>query len=216
VIPGISSFMKMFKTISVETHATKNSSQSANANALEKASKVLDKKGCVALFPQGNFSKLDQEPPRIYAGAARLALKNKVPINVYRLDGFWCLQNSLIPIFIRNNTYYRAFFSMLHMNKVRTTLCSVIDFHLQSENEHLSDDEKITAICAELYAYYRHTEELTDKQIGTIKTEISEKAHLLIWKNKVQQDDLAKQRLDLKKEEKELVQPTLELMKSMK
>lgn len=212
-IPGVSSFLKMFKVIPVESNATKSENgRTANASVLDQASKALNEKGCIALFPQGNFAKLGQEPPRIYAGAARLALKNKIPIHVIRLDGFWCLQNPLIPLFIRNNSYYRAFFSVLHMNNVRTKLCCVIDFHLQPENEHLSDEDKIEELCAQLYSYFRHTDELSDKQIDAIKTEISNKTHHLIWNNKVKQDELGKQLVALKKEEAKLEETTLTSM----
>ena len=214
-VPGVSSFMKMFKAIPVEANPTKgDNGRSSNVSALEQASKTLSEKGCVALFPQGNFAKLGEEPPRVYAGAAKLALMNKVPIHVIRLDGFWCLQNVLIPQFIRNSAYYRAFLSGLHMNNVRTTLCCEIDFHLKPENAHLSDKEKTEEICAQLYAYYRHTQELTVEQIGAIKTEISKKTHLLIWNNKVKQDNLGKQLLNAKKEGAELEETTLLSMRS--
>ncbi|MCE0722574.1 MULTISPECIES: lysophospholipid acyltransferase family protein [Legionella] len=213
-MPGVSSFLKMFKAIPVDAHSTKSDNgRSANAGALEQASKALDEHGCVALFPQGNFARLGQEPPRVYAGAAKLALMNKIPIHVVRLDGFWSLQNPIIPVFVRNSAYYRAFFSAFHMNNVHATLCCVIDFHLQPENEELSEEKKIEEICAQLYAYYRHTKELTPEQISTIKTEISNKTHLLIWNNKVKQDELGKQLLNLKKDEAKLEEPTLDAMR---
>ncbi len=213
-VPLVAPFMEMFKTIPVKSNTTKGEhGQSSNAGALDHASKALSEKGCVALFPQGNFARLSKEPPRVYAGAAKLALQNKVPIHVIRLDGFWCLQNPFIPVFIRDSAYYRAFFSAFHMNNVRATLCCVIDFHLKPENETLSEEEKIEEICAQLYAYYRHTQELTVEQIGTIKKEISDKTHLLIWNNKVKQDDLGKQLLNLKKEGAELEEPTLTSMR---
>lgn len=214
-IPGVSSFLKMFKTIPVEATATKSGNgRSANAGALEQASKALSEHGCVALFPQGNFARLGQEPPRVYTGVAKLALMNKTPIHVLRLDGFWSLQNPIIPVFVRNSAYYRAFLSWFHMNNVRTTLCCVIDFHLKPESENLSEEEKIEEICAQLYAYYSCTQELTPKQIDAITTaEISTKTHLLIWKKKVEQCELEKQLSNLKKEEAKLKEPTLELMK---
>ncbi|WP_131777977.1 lysophospholipid acyltransferase family protein [Legionella bozemanae] len=213
-IPGVSSFLKMFKAIPVDANATKSDNgRSANAGALEQASKALSEHGCVALFPQGNFARLGQEPPRVYAGAAKLALMNNTPIHVLRLDGFWSLQNPVIPVFVRNSAYYRAFLSWFHMNNVRTTLCCVIDFHLKPESEDLSEERKIEEICAQLYAYYRHTQELTPKQIDAIKKEISDKTHLLIWNNKVKQDELGKQLSNLKKEEAKLEEHTLESMK---
>ena len=193
-IPGMKSFLTMFKMIPIKAVVTKNENgQSGNAGALDEASKVLNNNGCVALFPQGNFAKINQEPPKIYPGAARLAVKHKLPIQVLRLDGFWSLQNPLIPLVIRNNTFYRAFFSLFHLNNIRTTVCCEIDFHLKPENEHLSDDEKIDEINAQMYAYYRQTQELTVEQIDKIKTLISNKKHHPIWNNKVKQDALQKE-----------------------
>ena len=138
---------------------------------------------------------------------------NKIPIHVIRLDGFWSLQNPLIPVFVRNSIYYRAFLSAFHVNNVRTTSCGVIDFHLQPENKDLSDEKKIEEICAQLYAYYRHTQELTVEQIAVIKKEISDKTHLLIWNNKVKQDELGKELITLKKQGAELEEPTLKSMR---
>ena len=216
-IPGVPSFMKMFKAIPVEARANKSQTgQNANDKALEIASETLTHGGCVAIFPQGNFARLGQKPPRVYAGAAKLALKNQVPIHVIRLDGFWSLQNPAIPLFIRNNAYYRAFLSAFHMNNVRTTLCCVIDFHLNRDVDKLSEKEQteiIDEICAQLYAFYRHTGELSKAQIDTIKTEISSKRHLLIWGNKVQQDSLGKQLSLLEKTGAELEEDTLESMR---
>lgn len=214
-IPGVSSFLKMFKAIPVDANATRgNDGRSSNAGALDYASQALNDKGCVAIFPQGNFAKLGQEPPRVYPGVAKLALKHKIPVHVIRLDGFWCLQNPLIPIVIRNSPYYRAFLSLLHVNNVRARLCCEIDFHLQPKNESLSDEEKVNEICAQLYAYYRHTKELTDEQVASIKTEISDKRHLLIWDNKVKRDGLTKELQKLKEEELKLEEPTFMAMRA--
>jgi 1-acyl-sn-glycerol-3-phosphate acyltransferase len=204
-IPGVAAFLKMFKAIPVQASNSQNDDKRpSNGKALEDASKALDEKGCVALFPQGGFAKLGHEPPKVYAGAAKLAITNKIPIHVIRLDGFWCLQNPFIPLFVRNSTYYRAFLSMFHINNVRTTLCCVIDFHLKPENAELDDVKKINEICAQLYAYYSHTKELTTEEIGTIKTGISNKTHLSMWSKKIEQDDLGKKLITLKKEETEL------------
>ena len=46
-------------------------------------------------------------------------------------------------------------------------------------------------------------------------TEIADKKHLLIWKNKVKQDELGKQLINLKKEASELEEPTSQLMGGM-
>ncbi len=203
-IPGIANFLRMFKAIPVPANPTKSDGSSSNTGSLALANKALDEGGCVALFPQGNFSLLGEKPHRVYSGAAKLALQHKIPIHVFRLDGFWSLQNPLIPLLIRNSTIYRAFFSGFHPNNVRAKLCCLIDFHLQPENEQLSHEAKIEEICAQLYAYYRHTNELTDKQIEQIKPEITSNRHLQFWNNKVKQDALGKELLKLAKEEEQL------------
>lgn len=215
-IPGVSSFLKLFKVIPVQSDRKKDNGRSANAKALEDASKILNENGCVAMFPQGNFSRLGQESPRIYPGVANLALSNKIPIQVIRLDGFFSLQNPIIPLFIRNSATYRSFLSALHLNNVSVKLCCEIDFHLKSENKHLSEEKKIEAICAQLYAYYRRTEELTDEEVESIKTEIADGTHILIWRNKVQQDDLKKQLTNAKVEGDKLEATTFASMSLIK
>src|SRR6185437_10939384 len=105
------SFLNMFKVIPIGSHSVKGEhGRSANADAIELASKALNNNGCIALFPQGGFARLGQEPPRVYTGVARIAMANKIPIQVVRLDGFWCFQNPIIPQFVCNNAYYRTFF----------------------------------------------------------------------------------------------------------
>lgn len=207
-VPLISFILSMFKTIPIAANATKNSDgRSANAKALEIASEILNKEGCIALFPQGNFAKIAQKPPKIYEGVAKLALKHKIPIQVIRLDGFWSLQNPFIPLFIRNHSLYRAIFSLFHINNVRVTPCGDLDFHLKAENETLSDEAKIEELCAQLYAFYYHTEDWTPQEIEVIKSKLSDpskKSHLLFWKNRLKQDDLGKQLSNLEKEATEL------------
>ncbi|NCT56419.1 MAG: 1-acyl-sn-glycerol-3-phosphate acyltransferase [Legionella sp.] len=192
-IPGVSSLFDMFKVIAIKAKASKDTQgRSANAEALDEASRILQNNGCVAVFPQGNFARIGQEPPRIYNGTAKLAVTNKLPIHVIRLDGFWSLNNPVIPVSIRNNRFYRAFFALFHMNRVCVNLCDVIDVHLQSEYENSSDEEKIEAINARLYACYRQTEELTPEKIDKLKPTLSNTIHLSIWQNKVRQDALKK------------------------
>lgn len=188
-LPGVTSIMRMFKAITVDT---KNKSA-----ALTAASKVLHEQGCVALFPQGRFSRLGQDPGTVYSGAAKLALEHKIPLEVIRLDGFWSLQNQLIPLFIRNNDYFRAFLSFLHLNNIRAKHCATIDFHLKPENNHLSDEQKIEEINAQQYAFYRKTEDLTATQINLLKKDIAANHHHSIWSNKSSQNKLQKESLTL-------------------
>jgi len=208
-IPGVAAVLAMFHVIPVEAHAKKDADgRSANAVTLERASDALKKEHCIAIFPQGNFARIGYKPPRVYQGIAKLALENNVPIQVIRLDGFWSLQNPLFPVSVRNNAYYRAILYALHMNNIRPTLCCIIDFHLKPEHGNMSENEKIEEICAQLYAYFRHTKELIRSQINTVATEISSKEHLEIWRKKIQIDGLEKQLNQLLSEEAELERPT--------
>lgn len=195
IIPGVSSFYEMFKVIVIASKASKSQSgQTANHQALEKAQAVLENKGCVAIFPQGGFSRIGESPRRIYDGTAKIAIQNQVPIEVIRLDGFWCLQNPIIPLFIRNNLFYRAILSFFHMNNVSVHQCEIIDFHLQPENQHLSEQEKIDEINARMYAYYRYTKDLSKPEIEAIRvSEIAQKAHLSFWKDRLEEDKMMKQ-----------------------
>lgn len=199
-IPGVSAFMKMFETIPVAEKATKTKGQSANAGVIELGCEALSKKGCVALFPQGNFAKLGQDPHPVYAGAAKMAVKSKAPIQVIRLDGFG-FEKSLLPAFILNNSMYRAMFSLFSIRNITATRCCVIDFHLQPENENLTDEEKVDEICAQIYAYFRETKDLNSGQIDKIGTDISSKKHHLIWGNKKEQEETKKKLVVLKKDE---------------
>ncbi len=188
-IPGVRRLLKMFNTLIVKAKAKATSdgnrqTRSANNDVIDLASEALDDEDFIVLFPQGNFSLIGQEPFRVYEGIAKIALKAKVPIDVYRLDGFWSLQNSWIPLSIRNNRYYRSMLSAFHPNSVRVTDCGVIDFHLAPQNTQ-SDQEKIQEICAILYAYYRHTEELNSEQIKAIGEEVTRGEHRPVWQAKL-------------------------------
>lgn len=206
-IPLVERFLKSVKTIPVKSHASKaGSNHSANSDALETATEALRENGRVALFPQGNFSYIDKEPPIIYSGAAKLAIKTGTPIHVIRLDGFWSLKNPFIPQFVRNNVYYRAFLSGFHLNNVTTTLCAVIDFHLQPENKELPEDEKISEINAQMYAFFRHTRELTPEHIENIKEEIAAGTHKAIWEKRFSKYCTEKQLKCLEEEYRELEQ----------
>lgn len=201
-IPGLSQLIKLAKAIPI-----KSDKNASNAVALEQANTILREKGCIVIFPQGNFSKIDKEPPRIYEGAARLAVKNKAPIQVIRLDNYLCIQNWLIPLFIRNSTHYRALLSAFHINNVKVTKCDVIDFHIQNHDQD-KEKEIINEICAQLYAYFRHTEDLSTGEIKKIKNEITAGRHFMIWNNKLEQCALEKRLLLAKNEEKNLTEPT--------
>lgn len=202
-IPGVGAFMRMFKAIPVEANAHKEKGQTANAGAIQSASKVLEENGCVILFPQGNLSKIGQPPHKIYAGAAKIAIQSKTPITVIRLDGFWCLENPFIPVVIRNSSTYRIFLSLFHINNVRATLCHAIDFHLKPENAALSDEQKVDELCAQLYAYYRDTRTLSSAEIAKIPQLIASGKHQEIWKNKLKQGSLEKELATLRAKEDE-------------
>ncbi|WP_262337509.1 lysophospholipid acyltransferase family protein [Legionella genomosp. 1] len=207
-IPGIASTLKMFKTIPVEGDKAKASDgRSANFAALERASQALNENGCVVLFPQGNFRLLGKEPPMIYSGAAKLAIEHKIPVKVLGLSGIWCVNNSLLPVWLRDNKIYRALFSLIHMNNIKVTECGTIEFHLLEENKDLSEEEKIRGICAELYSHFRHFE-ISDKELKVIKKEIADKTHLTIWDTKVRVTSLERQLLSSKKELAQLEEPT--------
>lgn len=208
-IPGAECVMKMLNAITIKANSRKTKEgQSAHAHALEQAGQVLRNKGCLILFPQGNFSKIGQEPFGIFNGAARLAVQNNAAIRVIRLDGLWSIDNPFIPVFIRNNSYYRALGSFFHMNNVRVTECRVIDFHLKDdESAGLNEAQKIDKIGAQIYAFYRQTENLPVDQIRAINrqvTNVSDKTHLLIWNNKLARDQLTKQLTAIDKERNEL------------
>lgn len=205
IIPLVESVLNAFKAILVAPPTTEDNKEkkpSANTNLLKDVAQVLKDKGCVALFPQGNFAKIGQEPHRIYDGVANMAIDNDMPVHVVRLDGFWGIHNSLVPLFIRNNPYYRSLISALHMHDIRPTLCCVIDLHLQPENKDLPRREKMDRICAILYAYYRQSNDLTKDQIKAI--DVTSNQHLLIWQNKLKLVAAQKELVLLKKEETEL------------
>jgi hypothetical protein len=191
-IPGMKAFLTMFEVIPVDFTKKKQGGQSANARALEEASKILQDKGCVVLFPQGDFAKLTQPtPPIIHAGIATLAVENNIPIEVLRLDGFWSLRNPLIPLGIRESRLYRAIGAMFHVNKIETTHCCTIDFHLKSENADLSKEDKIERIRAILYAYYEETADLKPEDIQSITRSITDGNHYLgKWRARAEQDQL--------------------------
>lgn len=204
-IPGVAQLLTMFKTIPVKLNPEKtHANRSPNSSALDTAAEVLKEKGSVALFPQGRFAYIGKAPPIIYSGAAILAIRTNTPIHVIRLDGFWSLENPVIPLFVRNNRYYRAFLSAFHMNNVQTNLCRVINFHLDPKNDHLSEEEKIQEINAQLYAFYRHTEELAPADINHINQEIAQGKHRAVWENKFSQHLVEKQLKKLKDEYKTL------------
>ncbi len=189
-IPFVSSFMNLFNVITVSSKKEKGLKKTKN-NALIAAGNVLNNHNSVALFPQGRFAKIGMQPAFIYNGAVELALEYNQPISVIRLDGFYSLENPYIPLSIRNNDYYRAIISALHPNNIRVTLAKTIDLHITPNHMHLSRVKKREMkeeINAQMYAYARHTKELTPQQVSLIQTqEISSKLHLLIWRNKVNQ-----------------------------
>ena len=201
--PGVASFMKRVKVLPVEfLPPEKRVKGKANSNAEEMAIAALKDKSRVALFPQGNFHYLNSEAPMIYPGVARMAIKSQTPIHVIRLDGVWSIHNQYIPQFIRNHAIYRAFFSSMHMNNLSANLCRIIDFHVQPEAEEMKEADIIREISAQLYAYFKHEQELTPEQIANIEHEISSGQHLVIWDNKYGQYTTDKKLKALKEEGK--------------
>ncbi len=199
-IPGVAAFLNMFKTLKVKASKPGTKGAINNTQVIDDACAILEEKGCVALFPQGGFDTIGANPRKIYDGAAKIALRQNIPIQVIRLDGFWSLENSLFPLWVRNSKAYRAFFSVLHMNDIRTTVCPAIDFHLKPENQHLNDKEKMEHINAQLYLYFHSTKNLTAADFAVIAQLIADNHHLTLWRNKVSQCDIEKKIIDLKKE----------------
>jgi 1-acyl-sn-glycerol-3-phosphate acyltransferase len=193
-IPGAASFMKMFKTIPVPPKPEKGA-------VVARAKEVVDKGGLVLLFPQGGFAKIGEEPLPVYSGAAQLAIQSKKPIHVIRLGGYWSLDNWLIPLQIRNNSYFRAILAMFcHLHNISVTYCCKIDFHLKAENAHLPEEQLVEHINAQLYSYFRHTRELTPEQIAKITKQIPKgDHHLRIWGNKSNQVTREKELAALRK-----------------
>lgn len=188
----IKRFMKMFEVIVVDFTTNTGGKTNARSAVLEAANRVLQDKGRVALFPQGNLAYIGEDAHIVYNGAAKMAIHNSLPIQVVRLDGFWSLENPLLPLFVKNDKNYRGFGSLAHPNDVKTNLCWEIDVHLRPENVDLPEAEKIRLINAELYAFFRHTQELTLSEIDKIKMEIESGEHLEIWDNKFGKYHLSK------------------------
>lgn len=195
----IAPLLHAFHAISVKANAKKIGGKSANSDAKDKAEDVVNNEGCFLVFSQGNFAYLGKEPPRVYNGTAEIAINTNTPIHVVRLDGFTSFD--YLPLFITNNVYFRSMLSMLVPNNVRVTLCSVIDWHLKEENMNIPFNEKVRLINAELYAYFRNTDQLSVKQIDDIRQSIKDKTHLTIWDKKLVVDQLKK---TLKKETESL------------
>lgn len=211
-IPGLVYLLSLFNVIVVEANP-KNAEKgkTANSQVIEKSVDALKNGDCVALFPQGNFSLDEKEPFRVYEGIARIAMEAKVPIDVYRLDGFWSF-SSWIPLSIRNSKIYRAAFSAILPNSVLATECPVIDFHLDPNNK-LDEAETINEICAILYAYYRETKQLSPNEIKTIDKEVELGLHRPIWENKLAQYHKEKAQRDSEKKDLEDLRKQQQLIK---
>jgi 1-acyl-sn-glycerol-3-phosphate acyltransferase len=180
-LPGVQSLMRRFKVIPVDF------SNKGKSNVLKLAGEVLDQDGRVVLFPQGNIAYEGKKPHIVYNGAAKMAIDKDISIHVVRLDGYTSIKDPLM-FFFRDNRYYRAFLSFFcHPNNIKTNLCWEVDVHLRDENVHLPMDEKIKLINAEIYAFYRHTEELEPEQIEMIKDQVRQGEHLAIWENRIEQ-----------------------------
>lgn len=189
---GIKWFMTKFNVIVVDFGKQTEGKVNARQAVLDAGNKALEEKGRVAVFPQGNFAYIGKEAPIVYSGTARMAIKNGLPIHLVRLDGFKSLENGW-PVFVRNNSIYRALGTLFHRNNIKTNLCWAIDVHLRGGNQFLSEEEKIRLINAEMYAFFRHIEELTPARIEKIKSEIALGLHLKVWDNRFGKYSLEKQ-----------------------
>jgi 1-acyl-sn-glycerol-3-phosphate acyltransferase len=179
-IPGIGTVMKMAKVIQVPADKSKPGTKSE----IDLACEVLDKNGCIVLFPQGEFSMTGQEPPIVKQGAALMALKSKKPISVYRLDGFPSIENKWFPLFITNSRMYRALLTAFYPNNVTVRFCREINEHLKPENADLTDEQKcqlIDKMCAEMFRSFYVTKSLTAKQNDFFNNEIPDTTHHTLW-----------------------------------
>lgn len=199
--PGLKQFLDRFEVIRVDFSADKKTPRAPGElpPSVQKAGEVLDEKpdSCVLVCPQGDFAyedlnDKDNEVPRIFNGTALLALHKNEAIQVVRGDGLWSLQNPWIPHFIKNTLLYHAFGTVMHPNNIRTIAPWVIDFHLKPENAHLSREEKIFEINAQLYAFFRHRE-LTPEEVKNIHREIESGTHRLIWQNRLDREAIKKE-----------------------
>jgi 1-acyl-sn-glycerol-3-phosphate acyltransferase len=208
-IPGVKRFLDIFQVIKVNFGGD-------TYESLREGAKILKQDGCVVMLPEGDFRT--EDPLRIQSGAGKLAVadiegvENPEPamIQVIRLDGFNSLKNPFLPVFLRDSGIYRAFLMALHTNNIHLTCCRVIDFHLKEENAHLSTEEKKFEINAQLYAYFRHFQSLTPKEIEAIDIEIEHGTHRLIWQNKLERDAIPKKLKALEKDNNVLVKETRE------
>lgn len=186
--PGVARFLKMFKTIPVDfSKKTVSGEVKKTNNAVEAAVDVLDNDGCVAVFPQGGFSRKGQSPLRVYSGTARMAMETKppIPIKVVRLDGFSSLDNSWLPESIRNSVAYRFLFSAGYPNDVSVRECHEIDWHITHPDA--LEDEKIFEINAQLYAFAKNTDDMTRDDIAEVKAQIERGDHRVVWRERLQE-----------------------------
>ncbi len=180
-IPGVKSFMEKFQVIFIGANNKKTTGRSANFDALDKASEALQNGDRVALFPQGNFSLSNQVAPKVYDGAARLAIRNKKPIYVLRLDGYNSIESFILPRMVTDSPIFRAFVSFFMANNIRVSLCLTIDYHLQEENVSKPEEELICEINAQMYAFYNVTKSLKAEQIEKIHELIDSGEHRKLW-----------------------------------
>lgn len=189
--PGVERLLNMFNTIPVESNPDKTVKRSSGA--IEAGIKALNEGKRVAIFPQGNFCKIDKEPPLIFNGAAIMAINTDTPIRVYRVDGLKSVHNRFIPLIIRNHALYRAFLSALHPNDITIRQAFVIDYHLKPENRQKPKNELVREINARLYAVFRHLRELTKTDMDKIKQSIEDGKHLKLWDRAVELYKLRKE-----------------------
>lgn len=197
-IPGVGRFLNQFGVIFVDDVG--KAKGHVTVDPVTSAVEVVNKGGRFAAFPQGNLCYEGQESHPIFDGMAKVAIQTGKPIYAIRLDGFWSVSTRWIPLSIRNSSLYRLFGTLIVPNNIRPTHCHTIDWHLREENKNQPEAEKIRQINAVLYAYFRHTGELSPAQIDRIKLEIESGKHLEIWDNRFKRFSLQREQRALERE----------------
>ena len=208
-LPSAAAFLKLWGFAIPEIK--KVNGKVVNPHVLPTAAQTLREGGCYFSFPQGNLAYINQDPHPVYNGAATLAIQENLPIYLVRIDGYWCLTNPYLPLFVKNWSWYRAILSILHPNDAKATLV-IIDAHLKAEAENLSFQEKLNELNAQMFAYFLHTGDLKTEDMNKIKLEIESGKHREIWAAKMKEQAALKAHKsaleDSREMNKQLLRPT--------